>query len=324
MTQWDANEKIAIDFYDTKGNLVDSYNIKQAGEEPQKPDSDAINADEITLTNEGSELIVHTNICDLYFDKNSGLLTKIEKEGNKMSVSGPFMTYKTKGERLTYSSNTINNYAENWKLKKFNYTLKDDKAIVEIRGNYNNIDTFFILQISTNGNVITKYTFENLPKEYVREIGVRYDIESVFNTLQWERESYWSAYPKNHLSAISGTAQLFTNVSTNYRTAPEKDWELDTKSFYYEGTSNENNESLTNISKSTKENITEYALLKDNKKMVSVYGKGSVSCRLAKKENVLKLYLNNIVDYVDLNWGNYQRNITLDGTYSNEVHLKIN
>jgi len=324
ITEWEKNEKIAINFYDNKDNLLDSYTVKQPVEKPVKDDSDTIITDKITLTDKESQLIIHTNKGDLYFDKSSGLLNKIEKDGNKMNVSGPHMTYRTKGEKKTYSSNNINSYGKDWKLKKFVYELKENLAVISLKGTYNKIKASFDITVDANGNITTNYFYEKLPKEYVRELGVKYNFDAVFDTLSWKRNSYWSAYPKDHLSASSGKVPLYSNVTNKYREAPQKPWVLDIKSFYYEGTANETNDVLTYAASATKEHVLEYSLLKNKTEVLTVNGKGDVSCRLEKKGKNMVLYLNNEMDYVDLSWGNYQRNIILEGEYTGKVRFHIN
>jgi hypothetical protein len=152
-------------------------------------------------------------------------------------------------------------------------------------------------------------------------VPVKYNFDSIFDELYWKREGYWSVYPKNHLSALTGKVKLYSDIINTYRIKPMKTWIEDTKSFYYDGTDTELPKTLIQIVKRTKENCLEYTLLKNDEKWLTVFGEGKVSCRLAKKDAILELYLNNAVDYTNLNWGNYERLMVLDGSYSREVSL---
>jgi len=321
--QWDSNKKIAIEFYDNFDNLIDSYMVKQQVSSPIKSVGKEESAGKISITNNDKTLIVHTEKGNLIFDKVTGLLTKIIDGAKELAVSGPHMNYRTKGDKLTYSSNHINSYGKNWQLKKFTYELKDNVAIIGLKGSYNKIKASFDIRIDMNGNITTSYSYKKLPKENVRELGVSYNFDPVFDSLYWERNTYWSAYPKDYLSATSGKVPLYTDIINKYRTAPEKPWILDTKSFYYNGTGGETNADLTYVASATKEHVLEYSLLKNDVKWVTVKGKGAVSCRLEKNEKALVLYFNSEMDYVDLSWGNYQRNIILEGRYTGEIEFKI-
>ena len=321
--QWDPDKRIAIDFYDNSSNLIDSYTIKQQVRIEIESTVDKVALGEVTITNSDETLVVHTNKVDLHFDKSSGLLTKMENESKSLKVSGPHMTYRTKGKKKTYSTNDINSYGKDWKLKKFDYELVENFVVINLNGTYNKIKASFDIRVAADGSITTSYSYDKLPKEYVREIGVKYSFESVFDALYWERNTYWSAYPKDHLSAASGKVPLYTNIINKYRNAPEKPWILDTKSFYYKGTTVGTNDDLTYVASASKEHVLEYSLLKNHKKWVIVDGKGAVSCRLVKNENAIVLYFNNGLDYVDLAWGNYQRNILLEGSYKGEVSFML-
>jgi hypothetical protein len=169
----------------------------------------------------------------------------------------------------------------------------------------------------------TTYHYENLPKELVREIGVSYTLEDDFEGISWERDGYWSDYPDNHLSALNGKTGLYPKTLKTYRVKPEKTWNEDSKSFYYDGTDQEYSLSLTNTAKATKENIHRYSMLKNDIESVTVLGNGELSCRLAKENKSLEIYILNQLDYIDLSWGNFQRNIMLDGSYNGTVNIQL-
>ncbi|MDO8971172.1 MAG: hypothetical protein Q7U74_10820, partial [Saprospiraceae bacterium] len=160
-------------------------------------------------------------------------------------------------------------------------------------------------------------------QEYLREIGIKFELEDSCDSLSWERDSYWCYYPEGHLSSSKGTCALYTQLQNKYRIEPKKEWSQDTKSFYYSGIEDEVNGQLANIAKSTKENIIKYSLLKKEQEMISTYSEGDVSGRLNKEGEKLQLYISNQMDY-HLDWGNYQRNILLKNEYSNRVTIKIN
>ena len=233
---------------------------------------------------------------------------------------------RIKGDQLTYSSNHVATFGdvENWKSSSFSYKLDGNILVMNLKGSYNKIKVSFEIRIAANGKISTSYNYNNLPKGNVREVGVKYNIDPVFDALSWNRETYWTAYPKDHLSAPQAEIPLYSKITNTYKEATNKPWNNDSKSFYYQGTANENSRDLTRIAKATKEHINEYALLSEGEKWVSVCGHGDVSCRLAKNGNSLDLYLNNEIDYIDLNWGNYQRNMILEGEYNGKVDFYIN
>jgi hypothetical protein len=108
-----------------------------------------------------------------------------------------------------------------------------------------------------------------------------------------------------------------------YREAPIKDWQFDTKSFFYNGNDDEAPDQLTNVSRATKENIFEYNLFLGEDGKISVMGSGSESCRIDRHSGNIWLYVSNMIDYPDLSWGNYQRNITFRGTQTLKSRMRI-
>jgi hypothetical protein len=141
----------------------------------------------------------------------------------------------------------------------------------------------------------------------------------------WNRKSYWDYYPEDHLSSRAGTVALCSGILNNYRSVPGKEWNEDTKSFFYDNPESElDDKSLTHIAKSTKENVYTYTLMNSGVDAISVQGLGKVSCRLAMQNKELHLYINNKIDYPDLKWGNHMNNIKLRGMYSDTVKIKLN
>ena len=169
------------------------------------------------------------------------------------------------------------------------------------------------------------YQVDNIPEKYIREIGIRFILFDRFDSLSWDREGYWSYYPSNSLSGDKGRVALKSTIQNHYQQQPKKGWPFDTKSFFYDGTSPEKTEiALTNISRSSKENIYEYKLSsKSGGNAIRILSNGDITCRVAHINENLMLYANNLSDYVDLSWGNYQRNLIQSGSYSGEIKLSI-
>jgi hypothetical protein len=320
ISDWKKDKAISITFHDKKGNLIDSYRINQKQEKYLKksqPDKKI----EIIKTDDSIEFL--TSQGSLFFDTNTGKITHMKRNGEELSISGPNLVYKTKGKSISYSSNEVNNYKADWKLNNIAYGNEKNEAKITIDGTYKSIRATFDIRIDSNGKMETTYHYENLPKELVREIGVSYTLEDDFEGISWERDGYWSDYPDNHLSALNGKTGLYPKTLKTYRVKPEKTWNEDSKSFYYDGTDQEYSLSLTNTAKATKENIHRYSMLKNDIESVTVLGNGELSCRLAKENKSLEIYILNQLDYIDLSWGNFQRNIMLDGSYNGTVNIQL-
>jgi beta-galactosidase len=95
------------------------------------------------------------------------------------------------------------------------------------------------------------------------------------------------------------------------------------KSFFYNGIADEEAGQLCMKAKGTKENILSYSLCRNGREWVRVKGHGTEGCRLAKSGSEMWLYISNRLDYPDLSWGNYQRNLQAKELTGGSTELQI-
>lgn len=320
---WEAGKLLYLDITDKDGNLIDSYTLSR------KHDTIATG----TTTPEGKIEITEderefTILCDetltLRIDKSTGLFSSYETAAGKKYFSGPFLNMRTLGKEVIYSSHNINDLCTDWKLDSLFVEKVQGLVEVSVKGNYRSkMNAEFKLKIFHDGSISSDYTINGLPEENIREVGVRYILANVFDSLEWKRKPYWSAYPAGHLSAPEGKIPLYTAGNRIYRTSPGKEWQYDKKSFFYDGIENETSDQLINTARATKENIYEYSLSENGNKRITASGEGDISCRIEKKSDKIYLNISNLVDYPDLSWGNYCRNIISSKGYSGKVNLRI-
>ncbi len=321
---WEGHEPILLEIYDQESRLIDCYNLTLKSK--VQPEDREDHAGQIGVEEGESDLVI---ICEndtrIHFNKRTGLISEIWKSDNKLSFSGPYLNLRTKGKSVTYSAHQLDNYHSNWRLNDFSFVKEENKVIVSVKGKYRDIEgVTFDVAVSPDSRIVTKYHVSGIPDIYIREMGIMFELDDVIDTLSWVRDGYWSYYPEGHLSTFEGKIPLFSPVLNSYRQAPVKEWVSDMKSFYYEGTGNESGgASLTHVAKATKENIRKYKLHSNGRIILSVAGKGDIGCRIAMTDGKLQLYVINEMDYIDLSWGNYQRNILLDSIYENQVVIKL-
>jgi hypothetical protein len=321
---WEPGDIAFIYFYDRKGYLVDSCTILlQSGDIPAR---NTDSAGQLQVSENEDQIIVQSDKDrKLVFDKTTGLVEGLQTPEDTLLLHGPFLNLRTRGPELAYTNNEINDYGGEWKAERVSCALEGSEAVVRLKGTYSGlIPVLFEIHVSSGGEIRTMYRLEKVPQEYIREAGIKWILEDRYDSLSWSRKTYWSSYPEGYISAPSGKVSLYSSAINKYRQQPVKDWEYDTKSFYYDGIGNEKpGEQLTNIARATKEKIYEYSLMNNGKKVLSVEGNGEDGCRIAKQGKELFLFVNNELDYVDISWGNYQRNILLKDGYTAEAVMKI-
>jgi len=82
---------------------------------------------------------------------------------------------------------------------------------------------------------------------------------------------------------------------------------------------------LVNEAKCLKTSLIFYQLIyKDGVKKLRVESNGSMAARLLKSSvGSINLLVNNEWDYVNLNWGNFERNIHITNNYKNLIRFRL-
>jgi hypothetical protein len=324
LEEWDPGEPVFLSFIDPGNNLVDIYRLQNETGQPDIPG--ITNNMNIEISQDKNQLIVDCyNNTQIIFDKSTGLISKIQTPDDTVRISGPFLNLRTMGRTLAYTYNEIKDYGHNWQLKSLDFNKTDESVAITCKGIYDDLSGIeFEININPENIIGIRYKIQKMPEEYIREIGIKWILDDTYDSLSWDRVTYWETYPDEYVSPIKGRIALYFSEANIYREEPRKNWINDTKSFYYDNAENEVPGSmLTYIARATKENVNAYSLIKRGQEVISVLGNGEADCRLAKIDKQLMLFVNNKMDYVDLSWGNYQRNILLEDNYVDEVIIKI-
>lgn len=311
---WSADEKLNIQFLQNDTFLVDEYNIQLGTRKTELPICEKGN---LTAEETENKITVYGKNFVLDINKITGLLENV-KVGNEVLIkSGPFINLKLPGKRVQYSTIEMQDYAENWKCTGFKYELNDGIATLQTEGKYDSISAKFTIRFDENGVFNIAYHIGNAAEgKNIQEAGLKFLVADSYQKLAWNRESYFSAYPENHLGTPVGEAELTLKPKMKYREKPQHDWEMDTKGFYYFGLKEEL--PYTNMVRSLKENIYSFTL-KTEKSTLEVGSDGNQACRFDKILGENTLIVNDKWDYNSLLWGNYHKLIPLKKEFAGSV-----
>lgn len=315
---WETGSSVNICFYKNNIDLVDEYNIRLGEKIIEKPvcENGKLKVDE------------HGNVVEFSgkgfvfsLDKSTGLIQDVKKNGELLIKSGPFINLRIPGKSKQYSTIEMDDYAQSWKCKNVDYSVSNGIAEITVIGKYDKIDASFIIRVDENGTMNVQYKIDNAPEgKHIQEAGIKF-ITGYFDQLSWDRKSYFTAYPDNHLGSLNGEISLSEKPAMNYRQQPQHAWELESKNFYYHGLEKEL--PYTNIVRSTKENVYTYALSTDSENKIVVFGDGKQACRFDKINGENILIINDQWDYTSLLWGNYMKLIKCGKTLEGNVTLKL-
>jgi hypothetical protein len=128
---------------------------------------------------------------------------------------------------------------------------------VTINGSYGNVAVQFAVAIDGHGLITTAYTIADPPDPGAAgysAVGISYQLTQDIDTLSWQRDAQWSAYPADHIGRGDGVATKTRPGPTDtYRVAPPWPWSEDMRYYYYFGMDSALH--WTNDFRSTKENI---------------------------------------------------------------------
>jgi hypothetical protein len=312
---WQAGEVLNLKFIGTGDLLIDEFNLrigKRTVTFPaEKGPAPKISENARFLTVQGPDFTVA-------FDKATGLIAEGTFRGKRIIESGPIL-----------SLGSVDLPA--WWLTSMSSSATADAAVVRIAGAYmqtrgggGDLGAEFEVRIDGQGVITTQYTLRGEPKG-MSEVAIAFTLSSAINRLTWDRRALWSAFPLDHIGRPQGTAMRnpVGSVET-YRSTPPGPWSQDSKDFFLYGADDPGGRG-TNDFRSLKENIW-YAscVLEGTELRVRAESNGTAAVRAeVLPDGKVRLHIANLWGYPDLQWGNYDRPITLARGYRNTVRLHL-
>ena len=317
---WVEGEYINIKFFQNDTSLIDEYNLHLGKRVAILPVCEAGNIK--TMEIPGGKIRIEGNGFSALLNKNTGLLEAVVSGYDTLIQSGPWLHYRFPAINR-WSVVPMTEIKNRWKPEKVTYEGNDGYLIISTKGSNDKINIHFNIEIGGNGTMIITYKINGIPeKSLVQELGLKFLTDDNFDTLRWDRKSYWNAYPSVHLGMPKGSVSLNQKNKNMYRKNLSEIWEYDNKSFYYDGLVESDN--LSYIAGSMKENIYTYSLSTPEKSELTIYSAADKACRIAKNDINNFLYINGFWDYNNLNWGNYTKNQLIPAQLIDTIYIKVN
>ncbi len=312
---WTAGDTLRIDFRDDAGRLVDTY-LVWLGQRVLSP-VPALDGDELRTQDDDKLITIIGSGFTVSFDKRTGLIAGVRAGEQSLISGGPYLNAYINLNHLSGAEvrKMADHYAvrpDDWKLTVFEINVDADEAKVRTTGTYGPVRVQFDMSVNPTGRLSISYVADGLPNGYLREEGIALDLDTVYRSLSWQRDGYWSCYPDDALSGNEGNVPLVEREAAAYGAKPSGTWALDGRDYYYWSDAGANcGQSLTRAAKSMKENVYRYTLSTAETSGAG-YGltvqsaAGDVACRTYKEsDGRLTLYVNNRWDYPEIAWGNY-------------------
>ena len=313
--RWRDGDLLNLKFYRGKENLVDEYQLPVGRLTKVFPTAQGpaptISADPNSITVTGPDFT-------LIFSKVTGLITKGSYQGRTILEGGPYLNLGA--AKLSP-----------WWLANVSYSNTPEAAVINLTGSYTAlqgatdlVNVSFELRIDGQGLLTTTYRIANPPKE-TSEVGLSFLLPSEIDRLTWDRKGLWSVYPADHIGRVAGVANKVRSGPTGkYREEPQWPWAQDMSDFFLFGRDDPGGRG-TNDFRSLKENIWHGSCLLAGTNIgarAESDGTAAVRAQVQADGRVL-FHVINVWDYPDLDWGNYERPISVAPGYTNSVKLRL-
>ncbi len=320
LNNWSSDEKLNIQFFQNDTFLVDEYNIQIGERNVELPNCEGGN---LSIRETDNQLTISGRNMILNVNKRTGLLENVKVGDETVIKSGPYLNLRFPGPSVLYSTIEMVDYVKNWECAFFGFEVVDGIASISAKGKYDDvIEVQYSIKIGENGVIDIAYDSKNLLQgKNIQEAGLKFLTGDSFETLAWDRNSYFTAYPEGDLGSQTGEVNIDEKPKMKYREKFGHPWEMDSKGFYYFGLEEEL--PYTNIVRSLKENIYSYSLKTKKKAKIEAHSNGTQACRFDKIDGKNTLIINEMWDYNGLLWGNYFKQIKSEGEFGGQVKLVV-
>ncbi len=319
-------DRLNIRFFDADQRLIDEEVLTFTSQAPRN----ARPVKELRVDETPDTLVARGEEFSVTFSRTSGLIEAGVYAGEKVIDGGPFIRLVVPGPSLSWDVDSlIDVTGMEWKLDSMSFQSSNERLAVALRGHAGKYAVKINLTVTGDGEIITSYEIEN-PPEKCQEVGIRFLVNAGVDKLSWNRQALWSSYPEDHIGRSVGEVSKFvsTGKREQYRQTPEWPWSMDTKDFSLfrkEGGMPPAGLPVPHDFRGLKENIVEYGLWNQQKGCgLRVESEGALAARTAvQRDGSLHLFVDNEWTYVNLNWGNYERPVTLQTPHKGVVKVRL-
>lgn len=311
---------LLVQFKDMNGILIDEelINWKATPTIPLPP----VNGTWATAT-KGDTLLLKSGNITVHINKKSGKIAQADVNGNPVITGNPLLVIN-RPEKPMVRKNAVGIFSGDYSITSFNFDSKNKNVfVINSRGLVGQYPVEMTTSLYPNGQIELKYTADSIPN-FSWDIGIGIPVLASLNQISWHRNGYWSTYPHDDLSPITGNATKIANGDEKYGVKPAstiaqsmKDYVF-TKEILYRETL-----PATESFRARKENIYQYTL-RSNNSGVMVWSNGKQSAKMnVQKNGNQQLLVSDKWDYWTLSWGNYQGTRNTERKMSGTIMLQL-
>ncbi|MGJ7033079.1 glycoside hydrolase family 2 TIM barrel-domain containing protein [Niabella hirudinis] len=205
--------------------------------------------------------------------------------------------------------NTEAVFSGQYKISTFSFDQKaPDQFVLHSQGMVDSFPAEMTTVLYADGRMELSYIIEGVPP-YTWDVGIGLPVSSSLDKISWRRKGYWTTYPKEHLSAIEGSASKTGDGIEQYGVKPQFATTRAMQAFVLtRGTDALHLVPMpaTEIYRAKKENFYHYAV-SGKAGTIQVRSDGTQAAKMTvQTDGSQQLLISDKWDYWTLSWGNYQ------------------
>jgi hypothetical protein len=321
---WRDGTSLELEFVEADGRVAETCVIAVGFMREKEVPAPAKSPAQLRET--ATEAIVTGEGFSLTFDKATGQIREAKRLGKTILTGGPLLNLSASEDPGEMSHGvpreTLN---EPFKLDSFSAVTQGDSVRVTSHGKVGERSVTFVVAVSGNGRMAVDFQVSQARIFFGQECGLAFVLASGFTDMDWRCDvNLWTDYPSDHIGRLTGSAPLYApELATGYREAPKTPvWALDSQDYFLNGIGRRDG-GLTRDAKSGRQFIRRYAVT-GSQRQVTVIGTGIEGARLRRLPfGEIALVVNTAWDYMNLDWGCYERGLVLPKEISGQVLLDI-
>ncbi|MEM7624172.1 MAG: glycoside hydrolase family 2 TIM barrel-domain containing protein [Planctomycetota bacterium] len=229
-------------------------------------------------------------------DRTTGKFSHVELHGEALPVTGPGLFLSNSAHWIINSQGGFGPAGQqqlrSWEASDVKAKKRGKAVVVEVAGSYEAADAKLRYVFDQGGGLTVRYHLDWTGSTLVDVLaaGVTLGLPRSFDTLSWQRDAIWTAYPENHIGRPMGTAPAlgdpkWDDARASHREGDKKPWPWSQDiSEYGHGT--------TNDFRSTKSHARQVTLANADGRGLAVLGKGDVHVRVGASEDQFTIHAN--------------------------------
>ena len=229
-----SGDVLHLSFTDPRGFVCNEENLT-FGHRVEPTVSAPSSSGALTITESPDTIQVKGNAAEYVIDRKSGQFIRATIRNKTILTGGPaLMILPLQTEACEPVDlgvwKPLNNVCEHWQAESVQARRVADGAVeIVVKGSCTDADGGYTLHLDAGGNIQLHYDFKSRVSENPRQWGMVFFTPKNFDTLAWNRQAQWTAYPANHIGRPAGMAHAHVAaVSQPYATQkPKQPWSLD-------------------------------------------------------------------------------------------------